>query len=148
MVNGDDPREDFTMTAVEEPEPTAPISAVSHVQLNVSDVQVSARWYRTVLSVVPYAEDLSIGYVALRQPDAKLVVVLTQHAEVRSDAPQSAGEALDHLAFAASDGDSLQAWANHLTKSGIEHHGIVLENGHPSLQLRDPDGIAIELVAP
>jgi hypothetical protein len=24
----------------------------------------------------------------------------------------------------------------------------VLENGNPSLQLRDPDGIAIELVAP
>ncbi len=36
----------------------------------------------------------------------------------------------------------------HLTEVGIDHAGVVLEGGHPSLQLRDPDGIAIELVAP
>ncbi len=128
--------------------PTAPISALSHVQLNVSDVQVSARWYSTVLSLFPYAEDLAIGYIALRQPSAKLVVVLTEPAAAHIDSTERVGEALDHIAFAASDGDSLRAWADHLTEAGIEHHGIVLENGHPSLQLRDPDGIAIELVAP
>jgi glyoxylase I family protein len=134
-----------------EPEPLhpiAPISALSHVQLNVSDVQVSARWYSTVLSLIPYAEDLTIGYVALRQPRAKLVVVLTEPAAAHGNSSKQVGEALDHIAFAASDGDSLHAWADHLSKAGIEHHGIVLENGHPSLQLRDPDGIAIELVAP
>jgi glyoxylase I family protein len=136
------------VTTAKESASTAPISALSHVQLNVSDVAVSARWYSTVLSLVPYAEDLAIGYVALRQPSAKLVVVLTQRAGARADSAESIDEALDHIAFAASDGDSLQAWADHLTKAGIEHHGIVLENGHPSLQLRDPDGIAIELVAP
>jgi glyoxylase I family protein len=136
------------VTTAEESASTAPISGLSHVQLNVSDVAVSARWYSTVLSLVPYAEDLAIGYVALRQPSAKLVVVLTQRAGTRANSTESIGEALDHIAFAAHDGDSLQAWADHLTKAGIEHHGIVLENGHPSLQLRDPDGIAIELVAP
>jgi glyoxylase I family protein len=136
------------MSTARQSAPTAPISALSHVQLNVSDVQVSARWYCTVLSLVPYAEDLSIGYIALRQPKAKLVLVLTEHPEDRGDSTESIGEALDHIAFAASDGDTLQAWADHLSNSGIEHHGIVLENGHPSLQLRDPDGIAIELVAP
>jgi catechol-2,3-dioxygenase len=61
---------------------------------------------------------------------------------------ESTNEHLDHLAFAVPDGDSLTAWAEHLTAIGIDHAGIVLENGHPSLQLRDPDGIAIELVAP
>jgi catechol-2,3-dioxygenase len=55
---------------------------------------------------------------------------------------------VDHLAFAVPDGESLRVWADHLTELGVEHPGIVLENGHPSLQLRDPDGIAIELVAP
>ena len=43
---------------------------------------------------------------------------------------------------------ALDAWAAHLTEIGIDHAGVVLENGHPSLQLRDPDGVAIELVAP
>jgi glyoxylase I family protein len=136
------------MSTAEESASIAPISALSHVQLNVSDVQASARWYSTVLSLVPYAEDLAIGYIALRQPSAKVVIVLTEHAEDRCEATEPSDQALDHIAFAASNGDSLQAWADHLSNSGIEHQGIVLENGHPSLQLRDPDGIAIELVAP
>jgi catechol-2,3-dioxygenase len=55
---------------------------------------------------------------------------------------------LDHLAFAVPDGDTLRLWADHLTEVGIEHPGVILELGKPSLQLRDPDGIAIELVAP
>jgi hypothetical protein len=42
----------------------------------------------------------------------------------------------------------LRTWADHLTEVGIDHAGVVLENGNPSLQLRDPDGVAIELVAP
>jgi hypothetical protein len=29
------------------------------------------------------------------------------------------------------DGDSLGAWAEHLTETGIDHAGVVLENGHP-----------------
>jgi catechol-2,3-dioxygenase len=52
------------------------------------------------------------------------------------------------LAFAVPDGDLLSSWAEHLSQVGIVHDGVIQENGHPSLQLRDPDGIAIELVAP
>lgn len=137
-----------SVARVGEPIATAPITGLSHVQLQVSDVGVSARWYTVVLSLVPYAQDLAIGYVALRQPDAKLVLVLTARAQSSDGSTESFGEALDHIAFATADGGSLQAWADHLSESGIEHDGIVLENGHPSLQLRDPDGIAIELVAP
>jgi glyoxylase I family protein len=137
-----------TNPPADRPAPTAPITGLSHVQLHVSDVAASARWYSTVLSLIPYAEDLSIGYVALRQPAAKLVVVLTEQAQSPGTSTEPMSEALDHIAFAASGGESLQAWADHLSDSGIHHDGIVLENGHPSLQLRDPDGIAIELVAP
>ena len=46
------------------------------------------------------------------------------------------------------DGEALQAWAEHLTAVGIEHPGVVLELGKPSLQMVDPDGNEIELVAP
>lgn len=127
---------------------SAPITGLSHVQLLVTDVEKSARWYSTVLGLIPYAEDLAIGYVALRQPEAKLVVVLTQRPAGTTGSTHAGDEALDHIAFAASDGAALQVWANHLSDCGIEHDGIILENNHPSLQLRDPDGIAIELVAP
>ena len=58
------------------------------------------------------------------------------------------GTTLDHLAFAVPDGEVLDEWARRLTDAGIEHPGIIFELGKPSLQLRDPDGISIELVAP
>jgi glyoxylase I family protein len=123
----------------------APISGLSHFQLLVSDVEASARWYSSVLGLVPYAQDPEIGYVALRQPAANVVVVLTTRPRESDGAAPIA--VLDHIAFAVADGESLRAWAAHLTGLGIRHDGVVLENGRPSLQLRDPDGIAIELVA-
>jgi catechol-2,3-dioxygenase len=133
------------VTSGEGPERHAPITGLSHFQLLVTDVGASARWYSTALGLVPYAEDLEIGYVALKHRGAKIVVVLTRSTGAHDG---SADQVVDHLAFAVPDGDSLQAWSEHLTSVGIQHAGVVLENGHPSLQLLDPDGVAIELVAP
>ncbi len=137
------------VTTAPQPAPGAPITGLSHVQLVVSDAVVSARWYRAALGLQPMVEDADIGYVALKHRGAKLVVVLTTGEP--ADPSEAAGahrDHLDHLAFAVPDGASLDAWAEHLTEIGVDHGGIVLENGHPSLQLRDPDGVAIELVAP
>jgi catechol-2,3-dioxygenase len=83
--------------------------------------------------------------VALTHRAAQIVVVLNRRPTGPVD--QGAG-VLDHLAFAVPDGRSLEAWAEHLTVVGIDHPGVVPENGNPSLQLRDPDGTAVELVAP
>jgi glyoxylase I family protein len=118
------------------------------VQLNVSDVAASATWYSTVLGLRAFADDPDIGYVALQHRGARFVVVLTKAQPADGAAVGTSGEGMDHLALAVPDGPSLEAWAEHLTKAGIDHHGVVLEGGHPSLQLRDPDGLAIELVAP
>jgi glyoxylase I family protein len=140
------------VTTAPQPVSGAPITGLSHVQLVVSDAVVSARWYRAALGLQPMVEDADVGYVALKHRGAKLVVVLTTGKP--PDASGTVGDGgghrdhLDHLAFAVPDGASLDAWAAHLTEIGIDHAGIVPENGHPSLQLRDPDGVAIELVAP
>ena len=135
------------MTPVDEPGQAAPILGLSHVQLNVSDVAVSAAWYSTVLGLHPFADDSAIGYVALQHRGAKFVIVLTK---APSALPGTTGPpgGLDHLALAVPDGASLEAWAVHLRDVGVRHEGVVMEGGHPTLQLRDPDGIAIELVAP
>jgi catechol-2,3-dioxygenase len=122
--------------------PASPVTGFSHVQLRVGDVTRSAEWYTTVLGVVPLTA--GDGYVALRHPASHVVIVLT----ARAPDDEPTGGDLDHLAFAVPDGDALQAWAGHLTDIGIAHTGVVLELGKPSLQLRDPDGTAIELVAP
>jgi catechol-2,3-dioxygenase len=126
----------------------APFTGLSHLQLLVSDVEESAEWYRAALGLEGFVEDLAVGYVALRHRPSKVVVVLTARSGDGEPAPPAGRGPLDHVAFAVQDGDTLGAWADHLTTIGIDHHGIVLEDGRPSLQLTDPDGTAIELVAP
>jgi catechol-2,3-dioxygenase len=137
---------------------TAPIAGLSHAQLNVTDIDASADWYLAALGLERQVEDRDAGYVALRHRGAKIVIVLT----TGPDAPPGTGpgpdrasamspivaDRVDHLAFAVRTGEELEAWAHHLADIGIAHPGVVMENGNPSLQLRDPDGIAIELVAP
>jgi glyoxylase I family protein len=127
---------------------SAPVTGLSHVQLLVSDVAASARWYSTVLGLVPFEEDADIGYVALQHHGGRFVVVLTKAPAPSAVPAGPSRDGVDHLALAVSDGAALEAWAAHLTEAGIDHPGVVLEGGHPSLQLRDPDGIALELVAP
>ena len=121
-----------------------PMTGLSHVQLRVSDVAASAAWYSAALGLEPFDSDAEIGYVALRHRASGIVVVLTAST---TPADPDAGP-LDHLAFAVPDRAALDAWAEHLTGIGIDHPGVVPEGGNPSLQLRDPDGSAVELVAP
>ncbi len=123
--------------------PESPVTGFSHVQLHCTDVAASKDWYATVLGAEVLTEADDGTYVALRHRPSKVVVVLSE----RPPGYPGAGP-LDHLAFAVPDGDALERWARHLSESGIEHDGIVDELGKPSLALRDPDGIAIELVAP
>jgi glyoxylase I family protein len=120
---------------------TSPVSGFSHVQLRVRDLDVSRHWYATVLGMEAFVE--LADTVALRNRSARLVVVLSV-----GDPIDVATSPLDHVAFAVPDGDALERWALHLTDVGIEHPGVVSELGKPSLQLRDPDGNAVELVAP
>jgi glyoxylase I family protein len=136
------------VTSVRDTGQSAPITGLSHVQLLVSDVGASAKWYSAVLGLVPFADDPDIGYVALQHRGGRFVVVLTKAPTQRQAPTEPVPDGLDHLALAVPDGAALEAWALHLTEVGIDHDGVVLEGGHPSLQLRDPDGIAIELVAP
>ncbi len=133
------------------------MTGLSHVQLLVSDLGASAHWYTLALGLEPYVEDPGNGYVALRHRGAGIVVVLTSDPPASgcggsvapaAPAPPPESGRLDHLALAVPDERALRSWADHLTGVGIDHGGVVLELGNPSLQLRDPDGVAIELVAP
>jgi glyoxylase I family protein len=136
------------VTSVHDAGHSAPITGLSHVQLLVSDVGASAKWYSAVLGLAPFADDPDVGYVALRHKAGKFVVVLTKAPAPPQRPAEAVHDVLDHLALAVPDSAQLEEWAEHLTDIGIDHTGVVLEGGHPSLQLRDPDGIAIELVAP
>jgi glyoxylase I family protein len=123
-----------------------PLLGFSHLQLRVHDVDASREWYTTVLGVETLTAADDGSYVALQHKPSHMVLVISRRiegaAEGATDVP------LDHIAFAVPDGDTLRLWADHLTEVGIDHAGVELELGKPSLQLVDPDGISIELVAP
>ena len=119
----------------------SPVTGYSHVQLRVGDLERSRWWYETVLGMEAFVE--LPDTVALRNREARLVVVLSPAEQL-----ESTSSPLDHIAFGAPDGEALEGWARHLSEVGIVHEGVVLELGKPSLQLRDPDGNAVELVAP
>jgi catechol-2,3-dioxygenase len=127
-----------------------PLLGFSHLQLRVRNVEASREWYSTVLGIEPLTTADDGSYVALQHKPSHMVIVISS----RVDSPDGAvtegapDVPLDHLAFAVPDGDTLRLWADHLTEVGIEHRGVELELGKPSLQLTDPDGIGVELVAP
>ncbi len=123
-----------------------PLLGFSHLQLRVRDVAASREWYSTVLGVETMTEADDGTYVALRHRPSQVVIVISSRID---GAPEGTADVpFDHVAFAVPDGDTLQLWADHLTEVGIEHPGVALELGKPTLQLRDPDGINVELVAP
>lgn len=130
----------------------SPITGFSHLQLDVRDVQTSVDWYRAVLGLDVMSEHGDV--VALRSRSGRFVIVVSPSAASGDSLGDPPGVAnverspIDHLAFAVPDGPALEAWAAHLRGIGIDAPPVVDELGKPSLQLRDPDGNAIELVAP
>src|SRR4051794_8528850 len=127
-----------------------PLLGFSHLQLRVRDVEASREWYSTVLGVETMTAADDGSYVALRHRPSHMVIVISSRVDATAEEAGAVASAdpLDHVAFAVPDGDTLRLWADHLTEMGIEHPGVELELGKPTLQLRDPDGISIELVAP
>lgn len=125
------------------PTTPAPIGGLSHLQLVVGDVESCRRWWTAVLGLIPLYED-DAGTVALRHRPTNIVIVLSPRPP---DSP-GPGDRLDHLAFAVADRATLDSWIEHLDNAGIPHPDVILELGNHSLQLTDPDGITLELVAP
>ena len=118
----------------------SPVTGFSHLQLCVGDVRASVDWYGAVLGMEVMSEHGEV--VALRNRSARLVIV------VSPGSPDVERSPIDHLAFGVPDGEALEAWADHLRARGIDAPPVIDELGKPSLQLRDPDGNAVELVAP
>jgi glyoxylase I family protein len=124
------------------------INGFGHIDLTVTDVERSARWWEEVLGFqlvatrerqgfrvwnVFHPSFLSIGLVSFDEP-----------ATARFD-ERAIG--LDHLALRVPDRSTLEAWARHLDALGVTHSGVQEENGGPLIVFRDPDNIQLELWA-
>ena len=135
-----------------------PIStdAFSHVRLTVTDIQRSRAFYESVFGW-PVAYEIPAGAdEATRERYGflfggvlyKVGNCLFGLRPVGTDTFDENRTGLDHLSFAVADRSALEAAVAVLDESGVEHGGIK-DVGHGYiLEFRDPDNIALELMAP
>ena len=120
----------------------SPVRGFSHVQLRVSDVEASAAWWTTALGLCRMTDEPMSGALPLSGINGRFVVVIS------GERRDGAGGEVDHVAFSIGNRDALAAWGDHLTAAGIPHGGLVESNEGLSIHLTDPDGLAVELIAP
>jgi glyoxylase I family protein len=130
------------VTAPTETAIQSPVSGFSHMQLLVSDLEASQRWYATALGLKTFTGSAELGYIAMGGAGGRLAIVLSPRP---ADAP--AGTQVDHLAFGVRSVEELGAWADALTAAGIDHGGLVESGEGTSVHIVDPDGLNVELIA-
>lgn len=122
----------------------------SHVRLTVTDIDRSRKFYDDVFALpvaidgrADGAPDWVFGGVVYALGDSLLG--LRPVADDRFDEDRTG---LDHLSFAVNSRDSLDQAAAHLDSLGIAHEEIKDIGQGFILEFRDPDNIALELMAP
>jgi glyoxylase I family protein len=130
-------------------------SAVQHVRLTVTDIARSRTFYDNVFGwpvalQVPADADadtrekLWFLYDGVVYNTGDMLVGLRPVAQDRFDENRVG---LDHLAFRVSTKADLDAAAAHLDDLGIAHEPVKDIGAAHILEFRDPDNIALELIA-
>lgn len=130
-------------------------SAVQHVRLTVTDIARSRTFYDNVFGwavalQVPADADaetrekLWFLYDGVIYNTGDMLVGLRPVAQDRFDENRVG---LDHLAFRVSTKADLDAAAAHLDNLGIAHEPVKNIGTAHILEFRDPDNIALELIA-
>jgi len=128
------------------------ISGIAHVELSVSDLDTSSRWYCDLLGAreVFRAPDAAEGIVAcaILVPGFGTLMAFTQHNghDGAPFTPRRSG--LDHVSFAVADREQLDAWRTHLDSLQVKHSGLRDYGYADAITFSDPDGIALELFCP
>ena len=131
-------------------------TTIAHIRLTVTDITRSREFYESVfnwpinLEMPEDADDATrdrlaflFGGVIYNVGDSR--VGLRPVADDRFDEDRTG---LDHLAFRLGSKSELDAAAAHLDSLGVAHEPIKDIGVMYILEFRDPDNIALELVAP
>ena len=123
-------------------------AGVSHLDLSVSDVESSARWYCDVLGLrrLRRADLDNRIMIVLRHDDTGLIIGLNQHREPSADRFDERRPGLDHVGFTVAERGALDAWQARLAELGVEHSPVQdsPSGSGAALVFRDPDNIQLE----
>jgi catechol-2,3-dioxygenase len=120
------------------------------VNLTVRDPAASASWYCRLLGTEKLydhtSDDGSLRYVALVEPQSRLVLCLVGHAGNSGEPFSELRTGLDHLEFLVDRRRDLDDWADRLSQLGIPHSGVkeLDYSENAMITFRDPDNIQLE----
>jgi catechol 2,3-dioxygenase-like lactoylglutathione lyase family enzyme len=123
------------------------ITGIAHIELSVSDLNASARWYCTLLGATEVFrarnEPEHLEACAIYEPQSHTVLAFTCHDQPLAEPFSPRRRGLDHFAFAVAGDAALTEWDNRLTELGIAHNRR--DDGQSAgITCTDPDGIAVE----
>ena len=121
-------------------------AGIDHVALTVTDLDVSQRFYTSVLDFV-LVMDVGYGRICMH-PSTGFTLAMVKHDGAHGGPFTELTTGVDHLGLAASSRDELVAWQERFDENGVTYTPIRdMEMGY-HLNFRDPDNIALELSAP
>lgn len=124
----------------------ADFTGISHLDLSVSDVDASARWYADVLGLQQLKRSELDGrtMIVLLHPATGLVIGLNQHDTIPVPVFDDRNVGLDHVGFNVGGRADLDQLEKRLSELGVEHSPITDTPVGTALVFRDPDNIQLE----
>lgn len=123
-------------------------TAISHLDLTVTDAEASAAWYVETLGLRRLGRsDLENRImVVLLHADSGLIIGLNEHRTTTADSFDEHRPGLDHVGFTVTEREDLEAWEARLTELGVEHSPVTdsPSGSGTALVFRDPDNIQLE----
>ena len=123
------------------------ITGISHIDLTVTDLDRSERFYADLLGMTQLLDGRSdhnhLSSRYLVHPASMLILGLVQHDEPSGEFDERRA-GLDHLSFNVATRSELDDWSESLEARGIPHSPIAEEDMWDVLVLRDPDNIQLE----
>ena len=125
-------------------------SGFSHLALTVSDLDRSKQWYTSVLDWQMLAEDTDENEIRLAYGilPGGIGIGLRQHPQGSGDAFAPERTGLDHASFGVGSREDLASFERQLAERGATYSPIVDAPYGSVLSFKDPDGIALEALAP
>jgi len=123
---------------------------VHHVNVSVSDIEASARWYEELFGLHELARiddpDGAWTKVILRH-DSGLLVGFTQHARNDGVPFEEWRCGTDHIALDVGTLEQLHSWLGRLDELGVTRSEIKTTSLGALITIRDPDNVQLELYA-
>ncbi len=132
-----------------EASPPPPIAGIARVTLSVRDLDVSVRFYRSVLGLRPEHPAHADGPTPTVFPlPGGLTVALVQQRDNFKGRFDSRRCGLGRLTLAAANLGVLEAWEDRFTRMDVEHTPVVHTEEGSILAFQDPDGTELALFVP